>query len=84
MIHTKMFLTRRDYFVQRLGLLSSAYEEYNEGVEAPCRAEYLYKSFPKWTNYTETYKQTLDHIWFNLDKIRCDAVLEIPDEKYLN
>ena len=34
---------------------------------------------PKFTNYTENFKGTLDHIFYNKDRLEVTHLLEIPD-----
>ena len=41
------------------------------------------ETFPKFTNYTENFKGTLDHIFYNKDRLEVTHLLETPEELQL-
>ena len=36
---------------------------------------------PKYTNYTANFQGTLDHLFFNTDRLTVTHLLDIPDER---
>lgn len=57
---------------------SNAYENYG-----PASGNKDVK-FPKCTNFTTSFKDTLDHIFFNNKTLKLKKLLKVPDEKTIH
>jgi mRNA deadenylase 3'-5' endonuclease subunit Ccr4 len=64
-----------------IGNLKTAYQYYDLQAGRVAEDETLTReeTMPKYTNYTLNFQGTLDHIFYNSDRLKVTHLLEIPE-----
>lgn len=64
-----------------IGQIESAYQYYDLQAGRVATDETLTRdeTFPKFTHYTSSFHGTLDHLFYNTDRLEVTHLLEVPD-----
>ena len=64
-----------------IGKIESAYQYYDLQAGRIATDETLTRdqTFPKFTHYTSSFHGTLDHLFYNTDRLEVTHLLEVPD-----